>query len=52
LTAYLTQNRADRVIELRGSGGKTTHLHLDSLQGPLDRQSGFRAADGSPGDSA
>jgi hypothetical protein len=27
LTAYLTQARADRVIELRGAGG--THLHLD-----------------------
>lgn len=28
LTAYLTQNRADRVIELRGCGA-TPHLHLD-----------------------
>lgn len=28
LTAYLTQSRADRVIELRG-GGKGTHVHLD-----------------------
>jgi hypothetical protein len=27
LTAYLTQARADRVIELRGASG--THLHLD-----------------------
>jgi hypothetical protein len=28
LTAYLTQGRADRVIELRGSGAQP-HLHLD-----------------------
>jgi hypothetical protein len=28
LTAYLTQSRADRVIELRGSNGGT-HVHLD-----------------------
>jgi hypothetical protein len=28
LTAYLTQGRADRVIELRGNGTET-HLHLD-----------------------
>jgi hypothetical protein len=31
LTAYLTQARADRVIELRGAGG--THVHLDPLRG-------------------
>jgi hypothetical protein len=30
LTAYLTQHRADRVFELRGPQGSTTHLHLDS----------------------
>jgi hypothetical protein len=30
LTAYLTQDRADRVIELRGPQGGATHLHLDS----------------------
>ncbi len=29
LTAYLTQARADRVIEIRGSG-RGTHLHLNS----------------------
>ncbi len=29
LTAYLTQGRADRVIELRGGKGATPHLHLD-----------------------
>ncbi len=29
LTAYLTQDRADRVIELRGPDGGATHLHLD-----------------------
>ena len=32
LTAYLTQSRADRVIELRG-GGPGTHVHLDPLRG-------------------
>ena len=31
LTAYLTQARADRVIELRGAGG--THVHLDPQRG-------------------
>jgi len=31
LTAFLTQARADRVIELRGGEG-STHVHLDSLQ--------------------
>jgi hypothetical protein len=30
LTAYLTQARADRVIELRGAAG--THVHLDPLR--------------------
>ena len=30
LTAYLTQDRADRVIEVRGPSGGATHLHLDS----------------------
>ncbi len=30
LTAYLTQGRADRVIELRGGHGPT-HLHLDGV---------------------
>ena len=31
LTAYLTQARADRVIELRGGAGEA-HVHLDSAQ--------------------
>jgi hypothetical protein len=31
LTAYLTQGRADRVIELRGANG--THVHLDRVEG-------------------
>jgi hypothetical protein len=31
LTAYLTQGRADRVIELRGASG--THVHLDRVEG-------------------
>ena len=30
LTAYLTQGRADRVIELRGANG--THVHLDGVE--------------------
>lgn len=35
LTAFLTQGRADRVIELRGSGkgGVAPHLHLDGTDG-------------------
>ena len=33
LTAYLTQSRADRVIELRGPRG-ATHLHLDPSRPP------------------
>lgn len=36
LTAYLTQGRADRVIELRGAGG--AHVHLDRVEG--DGQAG------------
>ncbi|SIO12378.1 Type II secretion system (T2SS), protein E, N-terminal domain [Singulisphaera sp. GP187] len=32
LTAFLTQNRADRVIELRGPKG-ATHVHLDPNRG-------------------
>jgi len=31
LTSYLTQGRADRVIELRGANG--THVHLDRVEG-------------------
>jgi hypothetical protein len=31
LTAYLTQGRADRVIELRGANG--THVHVDRIEG-------------------
>ncbi|WP_439623585.1 hypothetical protein [Gemmata sp.] len=36
LTAFLTQGRADRVIELRGGGkgGLAPHLHLDGADGP------------------
>ncbi len=35
LTAFLTQGRADRVIELRGGGkgGVAPHLHLDNADG-------------------
>ena len=34
LTAFLTQGRADRVIELRGGGkGVSPHLHLDGANG-------------------
>ncbi len=35
LTSYLTQSRADRVIELRGQGGGA-HLHLDEAGKPAD----------------
>jgi hypothetical protein len=35
LTAFLTQSRADRVIELRGSSNGT-HVHLDGLPGMAD----------------
>lgn len=30
LTDYLTQGRSDQVIELRGPGGRPTHVHLDA----------------------
>jgi hypothetical protein len=33
LTAFLTQGRADRVIELRGGNGVAPHLHLDKADG-------------------
>lgn len=33
LTAYLTQGRADRVIELRGGKGASPHIHLDQHRG-------------------
>ncbi|MCI0701920.1 MAG: hypothetical protein L0241_12635, partial [Planctomycetia bacterium] len=32
LTAFLTQGRADRVIELRGGKGVSPHLHLDGAE--------------------
>lgn len=36
LTAYLTQGRADRVIEVRGRGGNgATHVHLEPGPGPI-----------------
>ena len=34
LTAYLTQARADQVIELRGAGAETAHVHLPSRPVP------------------
>lgn len=33
LTAFLTQGRADRVIELRGKGANAAHVHLDNVDG-------------------
>ena len=33
LTAFLTQGRADRVIELRGGKGASPHIHLDQQDG-------------------
>ena len=47
LTAYLTQSRADRVIELRGPQGSTTHLHLD----PSYPQDGSRSRSDETGKS-
>jgi hypothetical protein len=44
LTAYLTQARADKVIELRGASGGNTHFHLDH-----SRLDGEPAAKGSNG---
>jgi hypothetical protein len=35
LTAFLTQHRADRVIELRGANG--AHVHLDKIDGKGER---------------
>jgi hypothetical protein len=35
LTSYLTQQRADQVIELRGPHAGTTHFHLDQSRPPL-----------------
>jgi hypothetical protein len=47
LTAFLTQNRADRVIELRGPRAGATHLHLD----PSPSHDGARFNSESAGDS-
>lgn len=47
LTAYLTQYRADRVIELRGPRGSATHVHLD----PSHPENGARARSGESGTS-
>ncbi len=47
LTAYLTQYRADQVIELRGPQGGTTHLHLD----PSHSQDGSRFRSEETGES-
>jgi hypothetical protein len=38
LTSYLTQARADRVIELRGA--EATHVHLDQIDGDRDDRAG------------
>jgi hypothetical protein len=47
LTAYLTQDRADRVIEVRGPQGSATHVHLD----PSRPQEGARSRTGESGES-
>jgi Type II secretion system (T2SS), protein E, N-terminal domain len=47
LTAYLTQNRADRVIELRGSQGGAAHFHLD----PSNLADGSRSRSDGSGDT-
>ena len=36
LTAFLTQGRADRVIELRGGKGAAPHVHIDNVDGKRD----------------
>jgi hypothetical protein len=41
LTAYLTQSRADHVIEVRGAQGGTTHLHVDPSH--LQERARFRS---------
>jgi hypothetical protein len=43
LTAYLTQARADRVIELRGAAG--THVHLDPLRSNRLATQGIKQTD-------
>jgi hypothetical protein len=48
LTAYLTQDRADRVIELRGPQCGSAHLHLDPSHSP----DGGRSRSDGAGDSA
>jgi hypothetical protein len=42
LTAYLTQTRADRVIEVRG--GSRTHVHLEPQQSNSSAKPGERPA--------
>ncbi len=37
LTSYLTQSRADQVIELRGGNGSTPHMHLEPKLASGDR---------------
>jgi hypothetical protein len=38
LTAFLTQARADRIIEMRGPAG-ATHVHLDSSANGKEKES-------------
>jgi hypothetical protein len=47
LTAYLTQHRADRVIELRGSQAAKAHLHFD----PSNSDDGTHLGPGARGES-
>jgi hypothetical protein len=53
LTAYLTQSRADQVIELRGPQTGPTHLHLDPSHPQAQDGPRFKsgAADNARGDS-
>jgi hypothetical protein len=51
LTAYLTQNRADRVIELRGPSASATHVHLDPSQAERSRRFRSDGTGGSKEDS-
>ena len=50
LTAYLTQDRADRVIELRGPQGSATHLHLDPARSREEPRLRTDEAANAPGD--
>jgi Type II secretion system (T2SS), protein E, N-terminal domain len=51
LTAYLTQSRADQVIELRGPQGNSTHLHLDPSRAQHSARNRSNDTDNAPKES-